>query len=140
MIRIARIRVHDHRNVDANGKGASHRVPESEVTTAGDLCCPAVTALGMVADMELKVILDRHRVRIEAAKGSGSNIGRKKQVDDRSRQLAAAKVPQAQSARDLGTSRMSVCHAMKCGDGQAAKTGPALARGFAWSTPGAAPA
>ncbi|MYH56628.1 MAG: recombinase family protein [Boseongicola sp. SB0675_bin_26] len=56
---------------ELDGNGASLRVPEPEVATAGDLGLPVVTVLGMVADVELKFIRDRQRAGIEAAKRSG---------------------------------------------------------------------
>ena len=109
---------------ELGGRGASLRVLEPEVTTAGDLDRLVVTVLGIVADMELKFIRDRQRAGIEAAKGRGVYKGRKKQVDDeRIRQLAAEKVPKARFARDLGMSRMSVYRALKSGNGQGARSG-----------------
>ncbi len=111
---------------ELDGKGASLRVLEPEVTTAGDLGRLVVTVLGMVADMELKFIRDRQRAGIEAAKKKGIYKGRQKQVDEEMiRQLAAEKVPKARIARDLKISRMSVYRALKNGDGSTAKTGSA---------------
>lgn len=52
-------------------KGASLRVLEPEVTTAGSMGRMVVTILGMVADMELKFIKDRQRAGIDAAKAEG---------------------------------------------------------------------
>ena len=99
---------------ELDGKGASLRVLEPEVTTAGDLGRMVVTVLGMVADMELKFIRDRQRAGIDAAKRKGVYKGRKKQVDeDRIRQLAGQGIPKARIARDLGVSRMSVYRALK---------------------------
>ena len=106
---------------ELDARGASLRVLEPEVTTAGDLGRLVVTVLGMVADMELKFIRDRQRAGIDAAKKKGVYKGRQKQVDEeRIRQLAAAMVPKAQIARDLKVSRMSVYRALKNGAGPAA--------------------
>jgi DNA invertase Pin-like site-specific DNA recombinase len=63
-------------------KGASLRVLEPEVTTAGSMGRMVITILGMVADMELKFIKDRQRAGIDAAKADGIYTGRKKNVDD----------------------------------------------------------
>lgn len=94
-------------------KGASLRVLEPEVTTAGDMGRLVVTVLGMVADMELKFIRDRQRAGIEAAKEKGIYKGRQKSVDDAEiRRRAATGIPKAQIARDLGISRMSVYRAL----------------------------
>ena len=48
---------------ELDGKGASLRVLEPDVTTAGDLGRLAITVLGMVADTELKFIRGRQRRR-----------------------------------------------------------------------------
>ncbi len=106
---------------ELDGKGASLRVLEPEVTTAGDLGRLVVTVLGMVADMELKFIRDRQRAGIDAARKKGVYKGRPKRVDaERIRQLAAEKVPKARIARDLKVSRMTVYRALKDGDGSTA--------------------
>jgi len=98
---------------ELDAKGASLRVLEPEVTTAGDLGRMVITVLGMVADMELKFIRDRQRAGIEAAKGRGVYKGRKKNIDDEEiRRLTAEGIPKAQIARDLGVSRMTVYRAI----------------------------
>ena len=105
-------------------RGASLRVLEPEVTTAGDLGRLVVTVLGMVADMELKFGRERRQAGIDAAKERGVYKGRKKEIDDQQiRQLAAEDIPKAQIARDLGISRMSVYRALEAGDGADAKAG-----------------
>src|SRR3546814_18661473 len=63
-------------------KGASLRVLEPEVTTAGSMGRMVITILGMVADMELTVIKDRQRDGIEAARAEGAYTGRKKNIAD----------------------------------------------------------
>ncbi len=56
---------------ELDGKGASLRVLEPDVTTVGDLGRLVITVLGMVADMELKFIQDRQRAGLDAAKRKG---------------------------------------------------------------------
>lgn len=98
---------------ELDAKGASLRVLEPEVTTAGDMGRMVITVLGMVADMELKFLRDRQRAGIEAAKGNGVYKGRQKQVDDDEiRKLASEGVTKTQIARDLGVSRMTVYRAL----------------------------
>ena len=105
---------------ELDAKGASLRVLEPEVTTAGEMGRMVITVLGMVADMELKFIRDRQRAGIEAAKGRGVYKGRKKTVDDKEiRRRAAEGIPKARIARDLGISRMSVYRALAQTDGSA---------------------
>ena len=99
---------------ELDAKGASLRVLEPEVTTAGDMGRMVITVLGMVADMELKFIRDRQRAGIDAAKGRGVYKGRQKRVDeDAIRRLASEGVPKARIARDLGVSRMTVYRALR---------------------------
>lgn len=94
-------------------RGASLRVLEPEVTTAGDLGRMFITVLGMVADMELKFIRDRQRAGIAAAKGKGVYHGRRKTIDDAEiRRVARQGLPMAQIALDLGISRMTVYRAL----------------------------
>lgn len=98
---------------ELDAKGASLRVLEPEVTTAGDMGRMVITVLVMVADMELKFIRDRQRAGIEAAKSRGIYKGRRKSVDDEEiRRLAAEGATKAQIARDLGVSRMTVYRAL----------------------------
>lgn len=98
---------------ELDAKGASLRVLEPEVTTAGDMGRMVITVLGMVADMELKFIRDRQRAGIEAAKDKGVYKGRRKSVDDAEiRRLASEGIAKARIARDLGVSRMTVYRAL----------------------------
>jgi len=98
---------------ELDAKGASLRVLEPEVTTAGDMGRMVVTVLGMVADMELKFIRDRQRVGIKAAKEKGVYKGRQKSVDEvEIRRLVSEGTAKAQIARDLGVSRMTVYRAL----------------------------
>ncbi|KZL16281.1 Transposon gamma-delta resolvase [Pseudovibrio axinellae] len=98
---------------ELDARGASLRVLEPEVTTAGDMGRMVITVLGMVADMELKFIRDRQRTGIEAAKEKGVYKGRQKSVDDDEvRRMAGEGISKAQIARDLGVSRMTVYRAL----------------------------
>lgn len=95
-------------------KGASLRVLEPDVTTAGSMGRMVITILGMVADMELKFIKDRQRAGIEAAKAEGIYRGRKKKIDDAEiRRRVAAGATKAVVARDLNVSRMTVYRALE---------------------------
>jgi DNA invertase Pin-like site-specific DNA recombinase len=95
-------------------KGASLRVLEPEVTTAGNMGRMVITILGMMADMELKFIKDRQRAGIDAAKADGIYKGRKKNVDDAEiRKGIAAGATKAAVARDLNVSRMTVYRALE---------------------------
>lgn len=101
-------------------KGASLRILEPEITTAGNMGRMVITVLGMVADMELKFIRDRQRAGIDAAKGKGVYKGRQKRVDDDEIQkLASEGVTKAKIARDLGVSRMTVYRALNAKKGKA---------------------
>lgn len=94
---------------ELDAKGASLRVLEPEVTTAGAMGRMVVTILGMVADMELTFIRDRQRAGIDAAKRKGIYKGSQKRVNDAEiRRLVSHGVSKAQIARDLGVSRMTV--------------------------------
>ncbi|MBY5453950.1 recombinase family protein [Rhizobium leguminosarum] len=94
-------------------KGASLRILEPEVTTAGNMGRMVITILGMVADMELTFIKDRQRAGIEAAKAEGVYKGRKKAVDDEDiRRRIAAGASKADVARELRISRMTVYRAL----------------------------
>jgi DNA invertase Pin-like site-specific DNA recombinase len=95
-------------------KGASLRVLEPEVTTAGSMGRMVISILGMVADMELKFFKDRQRAGIDAAKAEGVYKGRKKNVDDNEiRRRIAAGDTKAAVARDLNVSRMTVYRALE---------------------------
>lgn len=99
---------------ELDARGASLRVLEPDITTAGDMGRMVITILGMVADMELKFIKDRQRAGIEAAKAKGVYKGRKKTVDDDEiRRRIANGQRKARVARDLGVSRMTVYRALQ---------------------------
>ena len=101
---------------ELESRGASLRILDPEVTTAGPAGRMVVTVLGMVADMELQFIRERQRAGIEAAKGRGVYKGRRKQVDDTEiRKMAEAGAAKSKIARELGVSRMTVYRALKKG-------------------------
>jgi DNA invertase Pin-like site-specific DNA recombinase len=94
-------------------KGASLRVLEPEVSTAGSMGRMVITILGMVADMELKFIKDRQRAGIEAAKRQGVYKGRQKYIDDAEiRRRIADGASKTSVARELKVSRMTVYRAL----------------------------
>src|SRR3546814_9156942 len=94
-------------------KGASLRILEPEVTTVGDMGRMVITILGMVADMELKIIKDRQRAGIEEARAEGVYKGRKKNVDDDEiRRRLAVGSSKARVDRDQMVSRMNVYRAL----------------------------
>ncbi len=98
---------------ELDGKGASLRVLEPEVSTAGDVGRLVITILGMVADMELRFIKDRQRAGIETAKAQGVYKGRAKNVnDDEIRRRIEAGATKAAVARSLKISRMTVYRAL----------------------------
>jgi DNA invertase Pin-like site-specific DNA recombinase len=94
-------------------KGAGLRVLEPEFCTSTDTGRILVTVLGMVAEMERRLILERQRVGIEAAKQKGVYKGRKPSVpvDEVHRLHGEGKGP-AEIAEALGVSRMSVWRAL----------------------------
>ncbi len=101
---------------ELDAKGASLRVLEPEITTAGEMGRMVITVLSMVADMELKFIKDRQKAGIEAAKLNGvyRGKGRRKSVDDDEiRRLVALGVGKAEIARRLKVSRMTIYRALE---------------------------
>jgi DNA invertase Pin-like site-specific DNA recombinase len=62
-------------------KGASLRVLEPAIDTAGPMGKMILTVLGMVAEMELTFIKERQRAGIEAAKAKGVYKGRPVTLD-----------------------------------------------------------
>ncbi len=94
-------------------KGASLRVLEPEVTTAGSMGRMVITILGMVADMELQFIKDRQSAGILAAKARGAYRGRTKSAsDDEICRRVATGASKASIARDMQISRMTVYRAL----------------------------
>lgn len=94
---------------ELDGKGASLRVLEPEITTSGDVGRMVVTVLGMVAELERRFIRERQQAGIEAAKRKGIYKGRRKTVDsNRIRALAAEGLGPTEIAQRLSISRMTV--------------------------------
>lgn len=99
---------------ELDAMGASLRILEPDITTAGEMGRMVITVLGMVADMELKFIKDRQRAGIEAAKDKGVYKGRRKTVDEAEiRRRVANGGSKAFIARDLGISRMTIYRALQ---------------------------
>ncbi|MHC2303422.1 recombinase family protein [Rhizobium mongolense] len=98
---------------ELDGKGASLRVLEPEVSTAGDVGRLVITILGMVVDMELRFIKDRQRAGIETAKAQDVYKGRAKNIDDDEiRRRIEAGATKAEVARSMKISRMTVYRAL----------------------------
>jgi DNA invertase Pin-like site-specific DNA recombinase len=95
-------------------KGASLRVLEPEIDTAGPMGRMVLTVLGMVAEMELGFIRDRQRAGIEAAKAKGVYKGRPATFDHaRILSLRKEGVGATQIARTVGCKRGTVYKALK---------------------------
>jgi len=90
------------------------RILEPDITTKGAMGRMMITALGMVADMELTFIKERQLAGIEAAKRKGIYKGRPKMVDEAEicTRMASGST-KAQIARDMGVSRMTVYRALQ---------------------------
>lgn len=90
-------------------RGASLRVLEPEVSTAGPMGRMVLTVLGMVAEMELGFIRDRQRAGIEQAKARGVYKGRPVSLDhDRLVEMHRAGMGATAIAKELGCSRSAV--------------------------------
>ena len=87
-------------------RGASLRVLEPEIDTAGPMGKMVLTVLGMVAEMELRFIRDRQAAGIEAAKARGVYTGRKAGFDHaRIRALRAEGMGVTAIAKEIGCKR-----------------------------------
>ena len=90
-------------------KGASLRVLEPEVDTAGPLGKMVLTVLGMVAEMELGFIKERQKAGIEKAKAQGVYKGRPAKLDhELIRKLRAEGVGATEIAAKVGCGRAMV--------------------------------
>jgi DNA invertase Pin-like site-specific DNA recombinase len=90
-------------------KGASLRILEPDVNTAGPMGKMVITVLGMVAEMELGFIKERQAAGIAKAKKAGIYKGRPPSIDaDEVRKLKDAGMGPAAIAKQLGIGRASV--------------------------------
>ena len=94
---------------ELEAKGASLRVLEPDISTAGEVGSILITVLGMVAEIERRFIRERQQSGIEAAKARGVYKGRKKGVDVALiTTLKAEGLGASEIAKKLGISRTSV--------------------------------
>jgi DNA invertase Pin-like site-specific DNA recombinase len=95
-------------------KGASLKILEPGIDTAGPMGRMVLTVLGMVAEMELGFIRDRQRAGIDAAKAKGVYKGRPPTFD-RARIVALRKEGMGATdiARAVGCKRGNVYKALK---------------------------
>ncbi len=104
-------------------KGASLRILEPEVTTAGSMGRMVITILGMVADMELSSSKTGNERASTRQKLTASTRAGKKNVDDAEiRRRITAGATKAAVARDLNISRMTVYRALEGQGSQSAST------------------
>jgi DNA invertase Pin-like site-specific DNA recombinase len=95
-------------------KGASLRVLEPEVNTAGPMGRMVLTVLGMVAEMELGFIRERQRAGIERAKVAGVYRGRPAKLDhSKIRELRAQGMGATEIAEKVGCKRAMVYKVLK---------------------------
>jgi DNA invertase Pin-like site-specific DNA recombinase len=94
-------------------KGASLRILEPEVSTAGPLGRMVLTVLGMVAEMELGFIKERQAAGIANAKANGVYKGRPVSLDhDQIRLLRSRGLGATAIAKQLGCSRGAIYKAL----------------------------
>lgn len=94
-------------------KGASLRILEPEVSTAGPLGRMVLTVLGMVAEMELGFIKERQAAGIAKAKANGVYKGRPVSLDHtKIRTLRSQGLGATAIAKQLGCSRGAIYKAM----------------------------
>jgi DNA invertase Pin-like site-specific DNA recombinase len=97
-------------------RGASLRVLEPEIDTAGPMGKMVMTVLGMVAEMELGFIRDRQRAGIEAAKVRGVYKGRPASIKPAEvAKLKSEGLGASEIAKCMGVSRASVYRALDSG-------------------------
>lgn len=95
-------------------RGASLRVLEPEVNTAGSMGRMVLTVLGMVAEMELGFIKERQRAGIEKAKAEGVYRGRPAKLDhEKIRKLKAEGMGATAIAEAVGCKRAMVYKVLK---------------------------
>ena len=84
-------------------------VLDPQVSTKGEMGQVVLTVLGMVAQMERRLIKERQREGIERAKADGTYKGGKRRLDrKRIRSMREAGLGVTQIASELGCSRMQV--------------------------------
>jgi DNA invertase Pin-like site-specific DNA recombinase len=94
-------------------KGASLRILEPEVSTAGPLGRMVVTVLGMVAEMELGFIKERQAAGIAKAKANGVYKGRPVSLDhSQIRTLRSQGLGATAIAKQIGCSRGAIYKAL----------------------------
>lgn len=94
-------------------KGASLRILEPEVSTAGPLGRMVLTVLGMVAEMELGFIKQRQAAGIAKAKAKGIYKGRPVSLDHHQiRTLRSEGLGATAIAKQLGCSRGAIYKAL----------------------------
>lgn len=94
--------------------GASLHILDNNIDTASPMGRAMLQFMGVFAELERGLILERQKVGIERARKLGKYKGRKKSFsDDRLNKLVAEGLSQAQIARSLGVSRQAVCKRLK---------------------------
>ncbi|GMO24644.1 recombinase family protein [Bradyrhizobium ottawaense] len=94
-------------------KGASLRILEPDISTAGPLGRMVLTVLGMVAEMELGFIKERQAAGIAKAKAKGVYRGRPVSLDhSQIRTLRSQGLGATAIAKQLGCSRGAIYKAM----------------------------
>jgi DNA invertase Pin-like site-specific DNA recombinase len=90
-------------------RGAHVTVLDPHVSTRGEMGHIVLTVLGMVAQMERRLIKERQREGIERAKTNGAYNGGKRRLDhEQIRAMQHAGHPPAAIAKAVGCSRMQV--------------------------------
>ena len=121
---------------ELDAKGASLRVLDPEITTAGETGRMVITCLGMVADLELGFITERRRIGIDAKKAADAKLplaqrtykGRPKMVKPGDiAALRAEGLGPTEIGKRLGITRMTVHRELKRLDGLAAPVDPVAA-------------
>jgi len=99
---------------ELDARGASLRIFEPDIKTKSATGRMMITSLGMVADMELTFIKERHLAGIGAAKRKGIYKGRPKTVDEAEICTRMANgSTKAQVAWGMGVSRKTVYGALQ---------------------------
>ncbi len=103
---------------ELDAKGASLRILEPDVSTAGPMGKMILTVLGMVAEMELGFIKDRQAVGIAKAKAEGVYKGRPASLDHQMiRKLHREGIGATAIAKQVNCSRAAVYKVLKTAEG-----------------------